>query len=151
MIFYDFSSHDRQGETLLLVSACAFGNVSTIQKWFSFLTGILTVALLTNRSLEWSSVTQYVTPTPGATYKFSAKFRLLNQDADKLWHEVSIMVKEEYSGEATQAIENYILKATGRFTHTHIRTAQKTLIIFREKSVFHTWSQSSCTTGRRMD
>ena len=39
-----------------------------------------------------------------AVIKFSAKFKLLNQDSDKLWHHLEILIHEVYpSGKQTTA------------------------------------------------
>ena len=46
------------------------------------------------RTENSAGITQYITPVAGGSYKFSAKFKLLNQDSDKLWHKVEILIHE---------------------------------------------------------
>ena len=51
---------------------------------------------------ELAGITQYISPVAGGSYKFLAKFKLLNQDSDKLWHQVEILIHEVYpSGKQT--------------------------------------------------
>ena len=48
------------------------------------------------RAENWAGITQYISPVAGGSYKISAKFKLLNQDSDKLWHQVEILIHEVY-------------------------------------------------------
>ena len=48
------------------------------------------------RSANWAGIQQFINPNPGDSYIISAKFRLLNKDEDKLWHQVEIWIREVY-------------------------------------------------------
>ena len=48
------------------------------------------------RAEKSAGLTQDIYPVAGGSYKFSAKFKLLNQDSDKLWHQVEILIHEVY-------------------------------------------------------
>ena len=56
----------------------------------------------------------------GGSYKFSAKFKLLNQDSDKLWHQVEILIHEVYPS-GRQTVHNHDLQIETPTTSCYVK------------------------------